>query len=94
MTAIPDRSGAGIGLCTDLQKKLQGSWTGTDRIFRTSSPPHCLQGPENYPTDAFRNHYSNMAKNAVIVTVDMLWGDYPKKYSNPPRGADHFGDHK
>jgi thioredoxin reductase len=64
-----------------------------NRIFHTPSPPHCLQGPENYPTDAFRNHYSNMAKNAAIVTVDMLWGDYPKTYSDPPRGADYFGDH-
>jgi len=62
-----------------------------NRIFHTPSPPHLMQGPENYPTDAYRNHYSNMAKNAAIVTIDMLWGQYPKEYEG--RVSDYFGDH-
>jgi len=67
-----------------------------NRIMHTASPPHSLQGPENYPTDAFRNHYSNMAKNAAIVTVDDHFGTYPKQYGDGTdmhRGTDHYSDH-
>jgi len=40
-----------------------------NRILHTVSPCYFMQGPENYPTEMYRNHYSNMAKNAAIVTV-------------------------
>ena len=40
-----------------------------NRIMHTVSPTFFMQGPENYPTEMYRNHYSNMAKNAAIVTV-------------------------
>ncbi len=45
--------------------------------MHTQAPPHAMQGPENYPTDAFRDHYSNMAKNAAIVSLDTHFGAYP-----------------
>ena len=53
-----------------------------NRIMHTQSPPHAMQGPENYPTDAFRNHYSNMAKNAAIVSIDTHFGSYPVTYGD------------
>jgi NADPH-dependent 2,4-dienoyl-CoA reductase/sulfur reductase-like enzyme len=40
-----------------------------NRIYHTVSPTYFMQGPENYPTQLYRNHYSNMAKNAAIVSV-------------------------
>jgi len=39
-----------------------------------------MQGPENFPTESYRNHYSNMAKNAAIVSMSSQFGKYPKTY--------------
>jgi hypothetical protein len=33
-----------------------------NRIVHCVSPVYVLQGPENYPSEAWRNHYSNIAK--------------------------------
>ena len=33
-----------------------------------------MQGPENYPTEMYRNHYSNIAKNAAIVSMSTHYG--------------------
>jgi 2,4-dienoyl-CoA reductase-like NADH-dependent reductase (Old Yellow Enzyme family)/thioredoxin reductase len=64
-----------------------------NRIMHTTSPPHSLQGPENYPAEAYRNHYSNMAKNAAIVSVSMSYGSYPKTYMDGPMaGPSHYSD--
>ncbi len=60
-----------------------------NRILHTVSPNYLMQGPENYPTDAWRNHYSNMAKNAAIVSVSTSFGEYPKTY--PEKGASNYG---
>jgi len=54
-----------------------------NRIMHTVSPNYLMQGPENYPSEAWRNHYSNMAKNAAIVSVSTSFGTYPKTY--PPK---------
>jgi 2,4-dienoyl-CoA reductase-like NADH-dependent reductase (Old Yellow Enzyme family)/thioredoxin reductase len=51
-----------------------------NRIMHAVSPNFCMQASENYPTEAYRNHYSNMAKNAAIVSMSTLFGKYPKKY--------------
>jgi 2,4-dienoyl-CoA reductase-like NADH-dependent reductase (Old Yellow Enzyme family)/thioredoxin reductase len=51
-----------------------------NRIMHAVSPNFCMQASENYPTEAYRNHYSNMAKNAAIVSMSTLFGSYPKKY--------------
>jgi len=67
-----------------------------NRIMHTQSPPHSMQGPENFPADVFRNHYSNMAKNAAIVSLDDHFGTYPKVYGDPKdmhNGTDHYSDH-
>jgi len=66
-----------------------------NRIMYTQAPPHLLQGPENYPADAFRNHYSNMAKNAAIVSFDTHFASYPIDYSQtgPLSGMLHMSDH-
>ena len=67
-----------------------------NRIMTSPAPPHSLQGPENYATDAFRNHYSNLAKNAAIVTIETHFGTYPKTYSlreSQFPGPDQFSDH-
>jgi len=54
-----------------------------NRIMHTVSPNYLMQGPENFPTDAWRSHYSNMAKNAAIVSISTSFGTYPKTY--PPK---------
>jgi thioredoxin reductase len=51
-----------------------------NRIMHTISPVYTMQGPENFPSEAWRNHYSNIAKNAAIVTIEYTFGKYPKKY--------------
>jgi thioredoxin reductase len=51
-----------------------------NRIVHSQSPNFTMQGPENYPTDALRNHYLNLAKNAAIVTMPTMFGSFPKKY--------------
>jgi len=65
-----------------------------NRIFHTPSPPHSLQGPENYPGEAYRAHYSEMAKNAAIVTLVEEYGTWPKTYnSNSMKsGPSHYSD--
>jgi 2,4-dienoyl-CoA reductase-like NADH-dependent reductase (Old Yellow Enzyme family)/thioredoxin reductase len=45
-----------------------------NRIMHTVSPPYFMQGPENYPTELFRSHYSNIAKNAAIITLSTMYG--------------------
>jgi thioredoxin reductase len=68
-----------------------------NRIMHTQAPPHSMQGPENYPADAFRNHYSDMAKNAAIVSFDTHFApSYPIDYSganSPMSGMLHYSDH-
>jgi 2,4-dienoyl-CoA reductase-like NADH-dependent reductase (Old Yellow Enzyme family)/thioredoxin reductase len=66
-----------------------------NRIMHTQSPPHCMQGPENFPVDAYRNHYSNMAKNAAIVTLDTHYGSYPIDYNQKGLFSHmtHMADH-
>jgi len=67
--------------CPHLLSPLKiGNRVLKNRIMHTVSPVYTLQGPENFPTDAWRNHYSNMAKNAAIVTVETSFGKYPKTY--------------
>jgi len=41
-----------------------------NRILHTVAPTYFMQGPENFPTELYRMHYSNMAKNAGIVTIN------------------------
>jgi thioredoxin reductase len=53
-----------------------------NRIVHSVSPTYLLQGPETFPTDAYRNHYSNMAKNAAIVTINSHYGKYPRTYDS------------
>jgi 2,4-dienoyl-CoA reductase-like NADH-dependent reductase (Old Yellow Enzyme family)/thioredoxin reductase len=50
-----------------------------NRIMNTISRPHYLQGPETFPADDVRSYYSDMAKNAAIVTVNMSTGKRPRK---------------
>jgi thioredoxin reductase len=40
-----------------------------NRIYHTVSPTYLMQGPENFPTEMYREHMSNMAKNAAIVSM-------------------------
>lgn len=64
-----------------------------NRILHTPSPPHSLQGPENYPADPYRAHYSRMAKNAAIVTMVEHFGQYPKTFDpNVDNGMVHYSD--
>ena len=41
-----------------------------NRILHTVSPTYFMQGPENFPTELYRDHMSNMAKNAAIVSMN------------------------
>jgi 2,4-dienoyl-CoA reductase-like NADH-dependent reductase (Old Yellow Enzyme family)/thioredoxin reductase len=49
-----------------------------NRIMNTISRPHYLQGPETFPADDVRSYYSDMAKNAAIVTINMSTGKRPR----------------
>jgi len=51
-----------------------------NRIMHTVSPTYFLQGPENFPSEMYRNHYSNVAKNAAIVSMSTHYGTYPLTY--------------
>jgi len=57
-----------------------------NRIMHTVSPTYFMQGPENFPADMYRNHYSNMAKNAAIVSMSTHYGTYPKTYVKGQHG--------
>jgi 2,4-dienoyl-CoA reductase-like NADH-dependent reductase (Old Yellow Enzyme family)/thioredoxin reductase len=59
-----------------------------NRIMHTVSPNYLMQGPENYPSDLWRSHYSNMAKNAAIVSMSTSFGQYPKTY--PAKGNANY----
>jgi thioredoxin reductase len=52
-----------------------------NRIMHTVSPTYLMQGPENFPTEMYRNHMSNIAKNAAIVALSTHYGVYPKTYT-------------
>jgi len=51
-----------------------------NRIMHTVSPTYFMQGPENFPSENYRNHYSNVAKNAAIVSMSSHFGTYPKTW--------------
>ena len=59
-----------------------------NRIMHTVSPNYLMQGPENYPSDLWRSHYSNMARNAAIVSISTCFGTYPKTY--PAKGDSNY----
>jgi 2,4-dienoyl-CoA reductase-like NADH-dependent reductase (Old Yellow Enzyme family)/thioredoxin reductase len=90
-------SGAAISKCPHLLSPLRiRNVILKNRIMHTQAPPHWIQGPENYPADTFRNHYSDIAKNAAIVSLDTHFGSYPIDYSssNPLlKGPFHGSDH-
>jgi 2,4-dienoyl-CoA reductase-like NADH-dependent reductase (Old Yellow Enzyme family)/thioredoxin reductase len=70
-----------------------------NRIMYTVAGHFTFQGPENYPSEAYRNHYSNVAKNVAIVTVMTQFGKYPKTYhtrkDNPEMwGWEHLSNNK
>jgi 2,4-dienoyl-CoA reductase-like NADH-dependent reductase (Old Yellow Enzyme family)/thioredoxin reductase len=72
---------AACNRCPHLLSPLNvGNRVLKNRIMHCVAPVYTLQGPENFPTDAWRNHYSNIAKNAAIVTMETSFGPYPKKY--------------
>jgi 2,4-dienoyl-CoA reductase-like NADH-dependent reductase (Old Yellow Enzyme family)/thioredoxin reductase len=57
-----------------------------NRILHTVSPTYFMQGPENFPAEMYRNHYSNMAKNAAIVSMSTHYGKYPRTYTKGQHG--------
>jgi 2,4-dienoyl-CoA reductase-like NADH-dependent reductase (Old Yellow Enzyme family)/thioredoxin reductase len=57
-----------------------------NRIMHTVSPTYFMQGPENFPAEMYRNHYSNIAKNAAIVSMSTHYGTYPKTYVKGQHG--------
>jgi NADPH-dependent 2,4-dienoyl-CoA reductase/sulfur reductase-like enzyme len=61
-----------------------------NRIMHCVSPVYTFQGPENFPSEAWRNHYSNLAKNAAIVTMETMFGPYPKKYHTKEESAAYW----
>ncbi|MBN1626474.1 MAG: hypothetical protein JW944_08100, partial [Deltaproteobacteria bacterium] len=69
-----------------------------NRIYHTVSPTYFMQGPENYPAETYRNHYSNMAKNAAIISVSTHFESagqsaYPKQSEITVDNAfNHYSD--
>lgn len=94
-----DMSGAGVKAVTNKYPHLLSPLKVRDRVLKnrilhTPSPPHALQGPENFPADPYRAHYSQMAKNAAIVTIVEHFGQYPKSWSpsDTASGMEHYSD--
>lgn len=94
-----DRTGAASKLSTNKYPHLLSPLKIRDRVLKnrilhTPSPPHSLQGPENFPADPYRSHYSEIAKNAAIVTMVEEFGNYPKKYgpNDFSSGMTHYSD--
>ena len=69
-----------------------------NRIMHTASPTYFMQGPENFPTDMYRNHFSNMAKNAAIVTINTHFGTASQRcsekvsFTDADRTFNHYCD--
>jgi len=61
-----------------------------NRIVHSQSSNQTLQGPENYPTETFRNHYLNLAKNAAIVTMPTMFGSTHRKYVTKTEGLEDY----
>jgi 2,4-dienoyl-CoA reductase-like NADH-dependent reductase (Old Yellow Enzyme family)/thioredoxin reductase len=61
-----------------------------NRIVHSQSSNQTMQGPENYPTETFRNHYLNLAKNAAIVTMPTMFGSTPRKYVTKAEGLEDY----
>jgi NADPH-dependent 2,4-dienoyl-CoA reductase/sulfur reductase-like enzyme len=61
-----------------------------NRIMHCVSPVYTFQGPENFPSEAWRNHYTNLAKNAAVVTMETMFGPYPKKYHTKEESAAYW----
>lgn len=63
-----------------------------NRMLSTMALPHMLQGPENFPSDAIKSFYANLAKNgAAIVTCRRIEatpiGKPPRAMENKPMVA-------
>ena len=61
-----------------------------NRMLFSMALPHMLQGPENFPSEAIKSFYANVAKNgAAIVTCRRIEsrpiGTPPKEVENLPR---------
>lgn len=63
-----------------------------NRIMHTVSPIYFMQGPENFPTENYRNHYSNVAKNAAIVTISTQFGDFPVEWGPYDDAISHMSN--
>jgi 2,4-dienoyl-CoA reductase-like NADH-dependent reductase (Old Yellow Enzyme family)/thioredoxin reductase len=51
-----------------------------NRILHTVAPTYFMQGPENFPSELYRMHYSNMAKNAAIVSINTHYGTSANRF--------------
>jgi len=86
-TAVANPSKAAGNRCPHLLSPLKiRNVVLKNRIMHTVSPTYFMQGPENFPAEMYRNHYSNMAKNAAIVTMSTHYGSYPKTYVKGQHG--------
>jgi thioredoxin reductase len=68
-----------------------------NRIMHTVSPTYFMQGPENFPSEMYRNHYSNVAKNAAIVSMSTHYGtaaqrQYEKTNIKNDNAFNHYSD--
>lgn len=74
-TTIADQKGTGYKYSHLLSPLLIGDKIVKNRMIHTvGSPPHFLQGPENFPSNVTRIFYSNVAKGAAIVLCPTALG--------------------
>jgi thioredoxin reductase len=59
-----------------------------NRIMYCVAGLYTFQGPENYPSEAWRNHHATVAKNAAIITYPTSFGKYPKTYHTKAEDPD------
>jgi thioredoxin reductase len=73
--AAGDAKGAGFRYSHLLSPLMIGDKIVKNRMIHTvGSPPHFLQGPENFPSDVMRTFYSTVAKGSAIVLCPTITG--------------------
>jgi|WetSurSiteA1Bulk_404760.scaffolds.fasta_scaffold15564_1 thioredoxin reductase len=74
-TAAADQKGTAFRYSHLLSPLMIGDKIVKNRMIHTvGSPPHFLQGPENFPSDVMRTFYSTVAKGSAIVLCPTITG--------------------
>ena len=60
-----------------------GSTYLKNRMIHPNASPHFLQGPEEYPADAYIAHYSGIARSGAAIVTMAEWDNWPEQRTAP-----------